>query len=78
MSVVGEKVTIVGSRDPTKMGRRGEVVFETSKTLVLESDGKRARVEKLGTVLQLDGSRFVIDGADIAGRLEDRLRSKRP
>jgi len=78
VNVVGEKVTIVGSKDPTKTGMKGEVVLETAKTLVLDLDGRRATVEKLGTVLQLEGSRKIIDGVDIAGRLEDRLRLKRP
>jgi len=80
-TIVGDSVTIVGSTDPTKLGRKGEVVLETYKTLVLDSaaggERRRIRVEKKGTVLQIEGSKTVIDGCDIIGRLEDRLSSRR-
>ena len=81
-SIVGNFVTIVGSTDPTKLGRRGEVVLETCKTLVLDSPNKGRRrgpirVEKNGTVLEVEGSKTIIDGRDTIGRLEDRLGSRR-
>lgn len=77
MSIVGEEITIVDSRDPTKTGRKGEVVFETSKTLELKADGKTIRVEKAGSVFQLRDSKKVLDGNELIGRLEDRLRLKK-
>ena len=81
-TIVGDFVTVVGSSDPTKLGRRGEVVLETCKTLVLDSPTKAGRtgvirVEKKGTVLQIQGSKNIIDGRDMIGRLEDRLGSRR-
>jgi ribonuclease P protein subunit POP4 len=77
-SIVGEKIRIVNSSDPTKTGRRGEVVLETCKTILLESsDGRRIRMEKTGTVMLLEDSKRVVNGDDIAGRLEDRLGSRK-
>jgi len=77
MNIIGESVAVVDSSDPTLTGRKGEIVLETSKTLMLESAGKRIRLPKSGTVLQVVGTRKIIDGSDVAGRLEDRLRSKK-
>ncbi len=77
MSIVGETVTIMDSKDPTKKGRRGEVVLETAKTLLLRTPGGRITVEKLGTVMALAGTDEVLAGDDLAGRLEDRLRERR-
>jgi RNase P/RNase MRP subunit p29 len=75
MSVIGENVTILNSSDPTKKGRAGEIVLETSRTLViLQTNGRRISVEKMGTVLEFQNSKKVIGGEEILGRLEDRLR----
>ncbi len=77
MNVVGTRVTIMDSRDPTKKGVRGEVVLETAKTLLLDSSGRRLRIEKEGAVFLVDGSKQVISGSEIVGRLEERLRSNK-
>ena len=76
MNIIGERVFVVKSTDPTKVGRGGEVVLETAKTLVLESAGRKISIEKAGTVLQLESSGRNVASEEIAGRLEDRLRSK--
>ena len=78
MNVIGEKLTIIGSTDPSKKGRTGIVLLDTARTLVLDSNGRTLRVEKEGNIFQVSNSKKVIAGADISGRLEDRwgLRSK--
>ncbi len=77
MSLVGQEITIIDSCDPTKTGRRGEVVLETSGTLELEGGGRTIVVPKAGSVFQVSGSRKVLNGDEMVGRLEDRLRSKK-
>ncbi|HUI85790.1 MAG TPA: ribonuclease P protein subunit [Nitrososphaerales archaeon] len=77
MSVVGEEISIVGSRDPSMIGRAGEVVLETSNTLRLDEGGRTIVVPKAGAVFQVQGSKRVINGSEIVGRLEDRLRLKK-
>jgi len=72
MNVVGERLTIVSSRDPSKQGRTGTVMLDTANTLVLDCNGKSLRVEKSGNVFQVCGSKRVVVGADLSGRLEDR------
>jgi RNase P/RNase MRP subunit p29 len=73
MNVVGKRLKVFSSSDPTKEGISGIVVLETAKTVLLLTDARRLMVEKTGTVFQMAGSGEVILGSDIAGRLEDRL-----
>ncbi len=73
MNVIGERVKVLSSSDPTAAGRAGRVLLETAKTLVLDSAGHVVRVAKAGAAFQLLDSGAVVTGADIAGRLEDRL-----
>ncbi len=77
MNVIGEFVTIAEASDPGKRGRSGTVVLETANTLRLADDAAGFTVEKKGTVLLVLHSKKVFSGDDIAGRLEDRLRSKK-
>ena len=74
MNVVGEEIMIIDCADPTKAGRKGEVVYETSKTLHVKTEGKTITVEKAGSVFQVRGSKKVLDGNEMLGRLEERLR----
>jgi RNase P/RNase MRP subunit p29 len=77
MNLLGEQVTVVRANDPTKKGRRGEVVLETANTVLVSSGRSRFAVEKKGTTFLIASSGTAVSGEDIAGRLEDRLRSKR-
>ena len=73
MSLIGERLTVLTSRDPTKAGRGGLVLLETAKTLVLESGSKTIRVEKEGAAFRVERTGTVLTGLDISGRLQDRL-----
>ena len=75
MILIGAKLTVLSSTDPTKAGLTGEVVLDRANTLVFDSLGKRLVVEKQGSVFQLYGTKQVFVGADLLGRYEDRLRS---
>ena len=77
MIVIGSRLTIVESNDPTKTGRAGTVVMETMKTLVLQVGGKNIMVEKAGSAFVLDVSKTPIRGEELAGRLEDRLGGRK-
>ena len=72
MNVVGERLKVLTSTDPTKEGRVGRVLLESAKTLVIDSAGRSIRIEKSGSAFLLLGSGKVLTGSDIAGRLEDR------
>lgn len=72
MNVIGEKLSVVKSTDPSKVGIEGVVLLDTAKTLIFESDGRTLRVEKAGCAFLMAGSERVLSGSDISGRLEDR------
>ena len=73
MNVIGEKLTVFTSSDPTKSGRSGTVLLETANTLLLDEGGRTFRVEKAKAAFRISSSGKVVTGPDIAGRLQDRL-----
>ncbi len=73
MNLIGRSVKILEATDPTQVGLSGELVLERSKTLLLESHGRRLTIQKLGTVIELAGRGEVIRGDDILGRFEERI-----
>jgi len=73
VNVIGERITVLTSSDPTKAGRSGRVLLDTANTLLLDEGGRPFRVEKLGAAFLIIGSEKVVTGSDIAGRLQDRV-----
>ena len=73
MNVIGERLTVLTSPDPTKTGLTGRVVMETLNTLTLDTSGRTLRIEKQGSAFMLLNSGIVLTGMDLAGRLQDRL-----
>jgi RNase P/RNase MRP subunit p29 len=73
MNVMGKKLRVFTSPDPTKSGVSGLVVMETAKTIVMETGDLRLRVEKQGTAFLVSGSKEVIFGEELIGRPEERL-----
>jgi len=73
MNLIGKRMTVLKSPDPTKEGRSGRVVLETAKTLLLDTGGQTLRVEKSGAAFVLLDSGRVVTGSDVSGRLQDRL-----
>ena len=76
MNIIGERLTVLTSSDPTKTGMNGQVVLETAQTLVLDTGQKIIRVEKSGSAFLLNRSKKVVTGSDIEGRLQDRWGRK--
>lgn len=72
MRVIGERLRVLSSSDPTKVGMTGSVLLESANTLVIDSAGRDVRVEKSGSDFLLLDSGRAVRGSDIVGRLEDR------
>ena len=72
MNVIGERVSVLTSSDPTKVGRTGRVLLESARMLVIDSAGREVRVEKAGSAFLVLDSGRVVTGSEIVGRLEDR------
>jgi RNase P/RNase MRP subunit p29 len=78
VNVIGQRLTVLTSPDPTKTGLTGKVMLETLNTLLLDAGGKPLRIEKTGSAFMLLDTGRVLTGSDLAGRLQDRLgRTKR-
>ena len=73
MNLIGRRVKILVATDPTQVGLSGELVLERSKTLLLESHGRRLTIQKLGTVIELAERGDIIRGDEILGRVEERI-----
>ena len=76
-TIVGDRVKVVAASDHTHVGIHGEVVLESANSIVIEGADRLRRVQKKGTVLQLEGSREVVRGEELSGRPEDRLERLR-
>jgi RNase P/RNase MRP subunit p29 len=77
VNIIGEKLTVLSSSDPTKAGKNGRVVLETAKTLLLDTGSKVIRIEKSGSAFLLNSSKKVVTGSDIEGRLQERWGRRR-
>jgi len=77
VNVIGEKLTVLTSRDPTISGKSGRVLLDTANTLLLEETGRTIRVEKAGAAFLVMSSGVVVTGSDLAGRLQDRVGRRR-
>jgi len=78
--IIGLKVKILSHVDPTLINTTGIVVDETMNTLQMLSDKRKRviRVSKRGGIFLFTipetGEEIVVDGMQIFGRPEDRLK----
>ncbi len=71
--MVGEKIRVLDASDPNQVGLAGEVILETSRTIMLNCGGRKLRIQKRNTVIQVEGRGEVIRGNETLGRLEERI-----
>lgn len=79
--LIGLRVRVKSSTDPTQKNLAGTVVDESYGTLTIESGGKEKKVAKVNCVFvfTLPGkARVEVDGGVIVGRPEDRIKKKQP
>jgi ribonuclease P protein subunit POP4 len=76
--LIGLKVSVVRSRNPSHRSVEGCIVDESMKTLIIEQDGKTKRVPKRDAkfIIKLPGGQVEIEGAALYGRPEDRAKKK--
>ena len=75
--LIGLRVTISNSPDPTLVGVRGMVRDETRNMLTIEVSKRLLRVPKNGSSFSFDlptGQPAIISGANIQFRPEDRIK----
>ncbi|MEM5773330.1 MAG: ribonuclease P protein subunit [Candidatus Aenigmatarchaeota archaeon] len=80
--LIGLKVKISSSTDPTQKGLKGRIIDETYNTFKIESpDGKEKIIPKANSVFIFtlpSGEKVEVDGKLLVARPEDRIKKKFP
>ncbi len=76
MPWIGRDLEVVKSFDPTYSGRRGVVVEETQRTLIIRESGRNVCLPKQEIDFRLDSDDVIIRGSFVLQRSEDRIHRK--
>ncbi|MFN6992154.1 MAG: ribonuclease P protein component 1 [Fervidobacterium sp.] len=82
--LIGLKVKIASSTNPSLIGLEGTVIDETYNTIKIETNGKDKKekiVPKQGTIFIFhlpNGKKVEVDGKVLISRPEDRIKKKLP
>ncbi|MEM0042449.1 MAG: ribonuclease P protein component 1 [Thermofilaceae archaeon] len=77
--LIGLEAEVAESKNRCQVGIKGRIIDETMKTILLETPKGRKRVFKSDVKLLLklpDGSLVLVDGKELLGRPEDRIKKK--
>ncbi len=78
MNLINKKVKIIKSSNKTLEGIEGLIIDETKNTLLIESDKIRKVLKKeVKLKINTQNRMIVIDGNDLIGRPEKRLKDKK-
>lgn len=77
--LIGKRVRIKESRDPSWVGREGRIVDETKNTFKIEIDGKERIIAKDIAIFEfnLEDKIYEIDGVKLKFRPEERIKKAR-
>jgi RNase P/RNase MRP subunit p29 len=70
---IGQLLTVVESTDPTLIGRSGNVIDETKKTLTILENGNERVFGKAAIQFTLNDGTTVLSGSSLRQRPEDRM-----
>ncbi|RAH16685.1 MAG: hypothetical protein CMB56_000125 [Methanobacteriota archaeon] len=76
MPWIGRDLEVVKSFDPTYHGRRGIIVEETQRTLIISENGRNICLPKQEIDFRLDCDDIIIKGSFVLQRSEDRIHRK--
>jgi len=78
--IIGLRAKVAESRNTCQVGIEGTILDETMRTVVLLTDeGERKKVLKSDVKLLLhlpDGTLVLVDGRELVGRPEERLKKR--
>ena len=77
--LIGLEASVIESKNKCQLGLTGRIIDETMKTILIETQAGRKRVFKREVKLLVklpDGSLVLVDGKELVGRPEDRLKKK--
>ena len=76
MPWIGLDLEVIRSFDPTYHGRRGMIVEETQRTLIISEEGRNICLPKQEIDFKIIGEEIVIKGSFVLQRSEDRVHRK--
>jgi RNase P/RNase MRP subunit p29 len=76
--LIGEKIRIIQSSDPTLIQRSGMIIDETRNILKIADDAQKpVSIPKSSSIfeleLELEGKRIVLPGREIVGTPQERI-----
>lgn len=74
--LIGKKIRIIQSSDPTLVQRSGMIIDETRNILKITDEGQKSlSIPKASSVFELefDGKRIVLSGREIVGTPQERI-----
>lgn len=78
--LIGLPVSIVHSSNPTQVGLKGTIIYETKKMLMILEGSNRKWIQKKGAVYLFtlpDQSIVKVEGMEIFGRPMDRIKKSK-
>ena len=73
---LARNLTVVASSDPSLVGISGQVLEETRRTIIVQSETGEKALAKTVIQFTLDSEKDVIDGAAVTQRPENRVNRK--
>ena len=70
---IGQRLTVVTSTDHTLVGRSGDVIDETQKTVTIIENGHERVLGKASIQFTLNDGSTVLSGSSLRQRPEDRM-----
>ncbi|RLG17415.1 ribonuclease P protein subunit [Nanoarchaeota archaeon] len=75
LGLIGKKVEVKDSRNPSLIGIRGEIVDETKNMLIIRTRKGEVKVEKRICSFEVDGK--LVEGKEIVGMPWERLKRRK-
>ena len=76
MPWIGRDLEVIKSFDPTYRGRRGVIIEETQRTLIICEKGRNICLPKQEIDFKIDCEELIINGSFVLQRSEDRIHRK--
>jgi len=73
MELIGSKLEVISSKNPSLMGIRGIITYETKNMFILDNQKKLIKSQSKFKI-SLDGKTFEIEGRVLQNRPEDRIK----
>ncbi|MHA1410219.1 MAG: ribonuclease P protein component 1 [Candidatus Odinarchaeia archaeon] len=77
LTIIGEKIKIIKSSDPTQEGIVGKIINETKNMLTLRKKNRVILIPKKNVIISMNtpnGKKILVEGKKLLGKPEDRIK----